>query len=115
MRIGRSDLQESGQDATRWHDHSALERSSVRQVGVAGQLASIIQGAYVVPFTRVMSEAQGHSAAEDPLSSSGSEPLVPILRSDERQIDAVALATWHEALSNTVAVEVPHDLMGLWL
>jgi hypothetical protein len=62
-----------------------------------------------------MSEAQDHSAAEDPLSSSGSEPLVPILRSDERQIDAVALATWHEALSNTVAVEVPHDLMGLWL
>ncbi|MFL5403242.1 MAG: hypothetical protein ACJ8BF_10545, partial [Gemmatimonadales bacterium] len=27
----------------------------------------------------------------------------------------VALATWHEALSNTLAVEVPHDLMGLWL
>ena len=62
-----------------------------------------------------MSEAQDQSATEDPLSSSGSEPLVPILRSDERQFDAVALATWHEALSNTVAVEVPHDLMGLWL
>jgi len=30
-------------------------------------------------------------------------------------VDPVALATWHEALSNTVAVEVPHDLMGLWL
>ena len=25
------------------------------------------------------------------------------------------LATWHQALSNTVSVEVPHDLMGLWL
>lgn len=52
---------------------------------------------------------------EDPLSSTGSEPLVPILRIDEGKVDAVALATWHEALSNTLAVEVPHDLMGLWL
>jgi GAF domain-containing protein len=42
-------------------------------------------------------------------------PLVPILRTDDGQVDPVALATWHEALSNTVAVEVPHDLMGLWL
>src|SRR5215208_2666305 len=62
-----------------------------------------------------MSDAQDPSAAEDPLSSSGSEPLVPILRSNEGQVDPVALATWHDALSNTVAVEVPHDLMGLWL
>lgn len=53
--------------------------------------------------------------AEDPLSSPGSEPLVPILRVDDGQCDPVALTTWHEALSNTVAVEVPHDLMGLWL
>jgi GAF domain-containing protein len=52
---------------------------------------------------------------DDPLSSSGSEPLVPILRVDEGKVDPVALATWHEALSNTLAVEVPHDLMGLWL
>jgi hypothetical protein len=52
---------------------------------------------------------------DDPLSSTGSEPLVPILRVDEGKVDAVALATWHEALSNTLAVEVPHDLMGLWL
>ena len=54
-------------------------------------------------------------AAEDPLSSMGSEPLVPILQLNDGQFDPVALATWHEALSNTVAVEVPHDLMGLWL
>jgi GAF domain-containing protein len=40
---------------------------------------------------------------------------VPILRADEGQVDPAALATWHQALSNTVAVEVPHDLMGLWL
>jgi GAF domain-containing protein len=62
-----------------------------------------------------MSEAPDQYAPEDPLSSSGSEPLVPILRVDDDQLDALALATWHEALSNTVAVEVPHDLMGLWL
>src|SRR3954453_23041333 len=63
----------------------------------------------------LMSEAPDQSAAEDPLSSSGSEPLVPILRVEDDQLDAITLATWHEALSNTVAVEVPHDLMGLWL
>src|SRR3954467_5005504 len=62
-----------------------------------------------------MSEAPDQSAAEDPLSSSGSEPLVPILRGEDDQLDAITLATWHEALSNTVAVEVPHDLMGLGL
>ncbi|HMH57527.1 MAG TPA: hypothetical protein VK535_14810, partial [Gemmatimonadales bacterium] len=52
---------------------------------------------------------------DDPLSFNGSEPLVPILRVEEGKVDAVALATWHEVLSNTLAVEVPHDLMGLWL
>ena len=52
---------------------------------------------------------------DDSLSTVGSEPLVPILRANEGQVDQVALATWHEALSNTLAVEVPHDLMGLWL
>jgi hypothetical protein len=52
---------------------------------------------------------------DSPLSSAGGEPLVPILRVDDGQLDPMALATWHEALSNTVAVEVPHDLMGLWL
>jgi hypothetical protein len=53
--------------------------------------------------------------AEDPLSSTGSEPLVPILQVNDGQFDAVALTTWYEALSNTLAVEVQHDLMGLWL
>jgi GAF domain-containing protein len=59
--------------------------------------------------------AHVESNGDDPLSSTGSEPLVPILRVDEGKVDAVALATWREALSNTLAVEVPHDLMGLWL
>jgi GAF domain-containing protein len=54
-------------------------------------------------------------SAEDPLVSPASEPLVPILRLDDGQSDPVALTTWHEALSDTVGVEVPHDLMGLWL
>jgi GAF domain-containing protein len=62
-----------------------------------------------------MSETPDLPSADDPLSAGGSEPLVPILRVEDDQLDAVALATWHEALSNTVAVEVPHDLMGLWL
>ncbi len=51
---------------------------------------------------------------DEPLSAVGSEPLVPILRADA-QVDPVALTTWHQALSNTLSVEVPHDLMALWL
>jgi hypothetical protein len=54
-------------------------------------------------------------SADEPLSTLGSELLVPILRAGEGQVDPAALATWHQALSNTAAVEVPHDLMGLWL
>jgi GAF domain-containing protein len=53
--------------------------------------------------------------ADDPLPTLGSEPLVPILRVEEGQADPVTLATWHQALSNTVSVEVPHDLMAIWL
>jgi hypothetical protein len=63
----------------------------------------------------VMSSELHDELADESLSSGGSEPLVPILRADDGQVDPMALATWHEALSNTVAVEVPHDLMGLWL
>jgi hypothetical protein len=62
-----------------------------------------------------MSPETRDESADDPLSSAGSEPLVPILRAEDGQVDPVALTTWHEALSNTVGVEVPHDLMGLWL
>jgi hypothetical protein len=52
-------------------------------------------------------------AQEDP--SHRGEPLVPILRVEEGLGDPVALATWHEALSNALAVDIPHDLLGLWL
>jgi hypothetical protein len=54
-------------------------------------------------------------SANDPLSTIGSEPLVPILGASDGKADPIALATWHQALSNTVSVEVPHDLMGLWI
>ncbi len=68
-----------------------------------------------MPYERAMALASQDEPADDPLASLGSEPLVPILRLGEGQVDPVALATWHQALSNTVSVEVPHDLMALWL
>ncbi|MGH7497418.1 MAG: hypothetical protein ACREL3_01035 [Gemmatimonadales bacterium] len=43
------------------------------------------------------------------------EPLVPILRVEEGLADRTALATWHEALSDALGVDIPHDLLGLWL
>jgi GAF domain-containing protein len=61
-----------------------------------------------------MSQAHDH-AADDPLSSTRSEPLVPILQLGVAESDPIAVATWHEALSNTLAMEVPHDLLGLWI
>jgi hypothetical protein len=54
-------------------------------------------------------------STDEPLLNLGSEPLVPILRVEDGKVDPVALATWHQVLSNTVGIEVPHDLMGLWL
>ena len=43
------------------------------------------------------------------------EPLVPILRVEEGLADRAALTTWHEALSDALAADIPHDLLGLWL
>ena len=51
----------------------------------------------------------------DAFPASASEPMVPILRLDEGAVDAEALATWHQALSNALAADVPHDLLALWL
>lgn len=45
----------------------------------------------------------------------GAGPLVPLLRMDQGLGDPVALATWHEALSDALAADVSHDLLGLWL
>jgi GAF domain-containing protein len=50
-----------------------------------------------------------------PEPAGGAEPLVPILRVEQALTDPVALATWHEALSDSLGMDVPHDLLGLWL
>jgi hypothetical protein len=67
-----------------------------------------------MPYERRMAPSLPDEPMDDPLPAVGSEPLVPILRADT-QVDPVALTTWHQALSNTLSVEVPHDLMALWL
>lgn len=41
--------------------------------------------------------------------------LVPVLSLAEGPPDAVAVAAWHLAFSNLVGVEIPHDLLGLWV
>jgi hypothetical protein len=51
----------------------------------------------------------------DAFPQSVGEPLVPILRLDQGAGDPDSLATWHQALSNALAGDVPHDLLGLWL
>jgi hypothetical protein len=53
--------------------------------------------------------------AEPPDPAPRGEPLVPLLRAEEALGDPDALATWHAALSNALATDVPHDLLGLWL
>jgi hypothetical protein len=68
-----------------------------------------------MPYALHMDPGASTESADEPLSTLGSEPLVPILRANDGQVDPLALATWHQALSNMAAVEVPHDLMGLWL
>ena len=51
----------------------------------------------------------------DAFPPTASEPLVPILRFDRGIGDADALSTWHQALSNGLSSDVPHDLLALWL
>jgi hypothetical protein len=63
-----------------------------------------------MPYERRMAPSLEDEPIDDPLSAVGSEPLVPILRADAH-VDPVALTTWHQALSNTLSVEVPHDLI----
>lgn len=50
-----------------------------------------------------------------PLQFIGEGPLVPLLRPGEDPADEVTRATWHEALSVSLASEIPHDLFGFWL
>jgi GAF domain-containing protein len=42
-------------------------------------------------------------------------PLIPLLRPGEAVADRVVLSTWHEALSDSLGVDLPHDLFALWL
>ena len=49
------------------------------------------------------------------LPTAGAEPLVPLLRVEDALGDPVALATWHEAVSDSLGPDVPHDLLALWL
>ena len=42
-------------------------------------------------------------------------PLIPLLRAEEGVPDQDVLATWHEALADSVGVELPHHLFALWL
>jgi len=51
----------------------------------------------------------------DAFPPTAGEPLVPILRLDDGGDDEDALATWHQALSNALSADVPHDLLALWL
>src|SRR5256885_1344633 len=111
----RSDLQErwAGRGWT-LRPHAAAATENLLSVTLVARCASRPVG--IPPACRSgMALELRDDPADDPLSSKGSELLVPILRVDDGKVDPVALATWHQALSNTLAVEVPHDLMGLWL
>lgn len=70
--------------------------------------------ACLVPFLPVMSAPEADLPG-DAFPPAAGEPLVPILRLDSAAGDAAALATWHEALSDALAADVPHDLLALWL
>jgi hypothetical protein len=45
----------------------------------------------------------------------GPLPLVPLLPVSDDRVDADVLATWHLALSNALAPDLPHDLLAIWL
>src|SRR5260221_14434572 len=72
-----------------------------------------IRRACVLPCTTPMHQDRGSGL---PSGRSGSgEPLIPILSVDDGLGDPVVLATWYEALTNAIGVDIPHDLLGLWL
>src|SRR5262245_45601396 len=50
-----------------------------------------------------------------PTTSAQRGLLVPVLRTEDGPPDVVAVAAWHLALSNLIGVEVPHDLLALWV
>src|SRR6187551_1824211 len=50
-----------------------------------------------------------------PTTSGHKGLLVPVLRAEDGAPDVVAVTAWHLALSNLIGVEVPHDLLALWV
>jgi len=52
---------------------------------------------------------------QTPHPSPSGRLLVPLLPTQDGPPDATAVAAWHLALSNLVGVEVPHDLLAVWL
>ena len=62
-----------------------------------------------------MPSSPGSEDTNGARSPQGAGPMVPLLRIDEGLSDPVALTTWHEALSDALAADLPHDLLGLWL
>ena len=50
-----------------------------------------------------------------PTTSAHKGLLVPVLRTEDGPPDVVAVTAWHLALSNLIGVEVPHDLLALWV
>ena len=47
--------------------------------------------------------------------NTGEGPLVPLPRPGQDVTDPILLATWHEALSSALSLDVPHDLFAFWL
>ena len=50
-----------------------------------------------------------------PTTSAPRGLFVPVLRTEDGPPDVVAVTAWHLALSNLIGVDVPHDLLALWL
>src|SRR4051794_7300519 len=55
------------------------------------------------------------SVPDPPGRPAAAEPLIPLLSVEDGLGDPVALATWHEALSDALRLDIPHDLLALWL
>lgn len=47
--------------------------------------------------------------------NAGEGPLVPLPRPGQDVTDQILLATWHEALSSALSIDIPHDLFAFWL
>jgi GAF domain-containing protein len=53
----------------------------------------------------------------DPLAFEGGDavPTIPLLRAEDASSDLDVLRSWQEAVSDALAITVPHDLFALWL